>query len=123
VDYVQLFPIPVCPDSDGDGVSDYLDLDSDNDGIYDLVEAGHGQADADQNGVIDGIPAVFGANGLFDGLETTPDNGILNYTVADSDSDGNIDSIELDSDNDGCFDVIEAGFEDPDGNGLLGTGN
>jgi len=29
-------------DSDLDGVPDYLDRDSDNDGIYDLVEAGHG---------------------------------------------------------------------------------
>ena len=27
-------------DSDGDGVQDQYDLDSDNDGIFDLVEAG-----------------------------------------------------------------------------------
>jgi hypothetical protein len=29
-------------DSDGDGIPDYLDLDSDNDGIYDVVEGGDG---------------------------------------------------------------------------------
>jgi len=43
--------------------------------------------------------------------------------VSDSDSDGNIDSIEQDADNDGCDDVLEAGYDDPDGNGLLGSGN
>lgn len=112
-----------CADSDGDGVDDYLDLDSDNDGIYDLIEAGHGEADANNDGVIDGASTAFGTNGLFDGVETAPDSGALNYTVADSDADGNIDSIELDSDNDGCNDVNEAGYSDPDDNGLLGTGN
>jgi hypothetical protein len=122
---MQLYEMRYCNlrDTDMDGVIDKFDLDSDNDGIYDLIEAGHGQADADQNGRIDGVPAAFGTNGLFDGLEITTDSGTLNYTVSDSDSDGIIDAIELDSDDDGCFDVIEAGFDDPDGNGLLGTGN
>lgn len=108
-------------DTDGDGVPDHLDLDSDNDGIYDLVEAGHGMADVDLNGVIDGVPADQGANGLFDALETFPDSGILNYVVSDSDADGHIDSTELDADNDGCFDVIEAGFIDHNGDGELGN--
>ena len=27
-------------DTDGDGVQNYVDLDSDNDGIFDVVEAG-----------------------------------------------------------------------------------
>lgn len=108
-------------DTDGDGVPDHIDLDSDNDGIFDLIEAGHGAADTNEDGVIDGSAALFGINGLFDGLETVLDNGVLNFTVLDSDADGNIDAIELDSDNDGCNDVIEAGFIDQDGDGVLGN--
>lgn len=110
-------------DTDADNVPNHFDLDSDNDGIFDLIESGSGVTDADLNGVIDGVPADFGANGLYDTLETVPDSGVLNYVIADTDSDGNIDAHELDSDNDGCFDVIEAGYSDPDGNGLLGVGN
>ena len=38
------------PDTDGDGYYDYLDLDSDNDGCYDAVEAGH--LDQDDDGIL-----------------------------------------------------------------------
>jgi|GEM_PF-3089763 len=109
-----------CVDTDGDGVPDYQDLDSDNDGIYDLVEAGHGKADADHDGKIDGALTGSGFNGLFDGVETSPDSNVLNYTIKDSDADGHIDAVELDSDNDGCNDVIEAGFIDSNGDGIPG---
>ena len=34
-------------DSDGDGIPDYLDLDTDNDGIPDVIEAGFVDADGD----------------------------------------------------------------------------
>jgi hypothetical protein len=107
-------------DSDGDGIPDRLDLDSDNDGIFDVIEAGHGKPDADHDGKIDGAAAAFGANGLYDGVETGPESGALNYTIRDSDGDGTIDAIELDSDGDGCNDVIEAGFSDVNGDGRLG---
>jgi hypothetical protein len=107
-------------DTDGDGIPDYLDLDSDNDGIYDLVEAGHGQIDADHNGQIDGAPAAFGSNGLYDGVETGPDSNVPNYTIKDSDNDGNYDFTDLDSDGDSCTDVMEAGFIDTDGDGTPG---
>jgi hypothetical protein len=109
-----------CPDTDGDGVPDLIDLDSDNDGIFDLVEAGHGKVDANDDGRIDGAPSAFGANGLFNGIETAAESGILNYVVKDSDGDGTIDARELDSDNDGCHDDIEAGFTDTDGDGTPG---
>lgn len=108
-------------DSDGDGVLDYLDLDSDNDGIYDLVEAGSNALDDDFNGVVDGVPNDFGTNGLADTLETSSASGILNYTIIDSNSDGKNNYISLDSDSDLCNDVIEAGFLDPDNNGILGV--
>ncbi|MFT4662022.1 MAG: hypothetical protein ACI8XB_002309 [Patiriisocius sp.] len=107
-------------DSDLDGVSDNKDLDSDNDGIYYLVEAGHGETDTDQDGEIDGLAVDFGVNGLFNGVETSTDSGILNYLLGDADSDGIINALDSDSDNDGCPDVIEAGFPDSDGDGELG---
>ena len=108
-------------DSDGDGVFDYLDLDSDNDGIHDLDESGSNAIDANNNGAIDG--ANFGTNGLANALETSADSGTLNYTLADTDGDGFYNAIELDSDNDLCNDVIEAGFlnPDPNGDGIIGN--
>ena len=111
-------PITNPIDSDLDGVPDYLDLDSDNDGIYDLGESGSNALDANKNGVLD--TTIFGYNGLADALETTPESGILKYTVADTDSDGIKNHTESDSDNDACNDVIEAGFTDPNFDGQLG---
>ncbi|MEM6320604.1 MAG: gliding motility-associated C-terminal domain-containing protein [Bacteroidota bacterium] len=113
-------------DTDSDNVPDHLDLDSDNDGITDLVEAGHGQADVDGNGIIDGDNVAFGANGLFNQLETndTP-TGVANYVPWDWDSDGIPDHDDLDSDNDGILDVIEAGYanSDSDQDGRVDDGN
>lgn len=108
-------------DTDGDNVPDHFDLDSDNDGIFDVVEAGHGEDDFDLNGRIDIGSGSFGSNGLYNSVETSADSGVLSYTIADSDTDGNIDSQELDSDNDGCNDVDEAGYLDQDDDGLLGN--
>ena len=107
-------------DTDNDGVLNYLDLDSDNDGIHDLDESGFNTVDANNNGVIDG--ANFGTNGLSNSLETSPDSGIIKpiYVLADTDSDGNYNYTELDSDNDLCNDVIEAGYLDSNLDGLLG---
>ncbi|SEG11427.1 T9SS type B sorting domain-containing protein [Flavobacterium urumqiense] len=114
---VGLTPI----DTDADGVKDYLDLDSDNDGTYDLVESGSNAIDANKDGIIDGLRASFGTNGLFDGLETSPDSGKLNYTITDTNSDNMKNYISLDSDGDLCFDVTEASFIDGNGDGLLGN--
>ena len=103
-------------------VYDLLDLDSDNDGIFDLIESGNTTViDANNDGIIDGLPTAFGTNGLFDRLETSPDSGKLNYTISDTDSDGTFNYIDLDSDNDICFDVTEAGFNDPNNDGILGN--
>ena len=102
-------------------MSDVFDLDSDNDGIFDLVESGSNALDANKDGIIDGVPSSFGTNGLFDGLETSPDSGKLNYTLADTDTDGSFNYIDLDSDNDFCNDVIEAGFTDNNYDGILGN--
>ncbi|RAR70602.1 T9SS type B sorting domain-containing protein [Flavobacterium aciduliphilum] len=106
-------------DSDHDGIPDYLDLDSDNDGIYDLVESNSNATDTNNDGIVDGTS--FGTNGLADSLETSADSGQLNYTLADTDGDTANNYIDLDSDGDGCNDVIEAGFLDPNNDGLLGS--
>ena len=108
-------------DNDSDGIVDYLDLDSDNDGIYDVVESGSNASDLNLDGIIDGIQSSFGTNGLSDSIETVTNPGVLNYRIADTDGDGILNYLELDSDNDLCKDVIEAGFLDPNNDGLLGN--
>ncbi len=107
-------------DSDNDLVLDYLDLDSDNDGIYDLNESGSTALDVNLDGVIDGN--TFGVNGLADSVETTPNSILLNYIVADTDGDALNNYLEKDSDADGCNDVVEAGYTLFDSSaGTLGT--
>ncbi|KAF2332573.1 T9SS type B sorting domain-containing protein [Flavobacterium daemonense] len=116
----EIFNIGASPiDTDNDGVPNYLDLDSDNDGIYDVAESGSNAPDTNRDGIVDAT--VFGINGLSDALETNPDSGVLKYTILDSDTDGILNYTEIDSDNDGCNDVIEAGFTDPDFDGHLGN--
>ncbi len=107
--------IPDIYDTDLDGVPNHLDLDSDNDGIYDVVEAGHGQSHT--NGIVN---SVFGANGLANVLETAAESGTINYGIVNSDTTGPNDYLDLDSDDDGCNDVNEAGFTDDNSDALLG---
>ncbi|WP_430907143.1 gliding motility-associated C-terminal domain-containing protein [Maribacter sp. 2-571] len=108
-------------DTDNDTVVDRLDVDSDNDGIFDAVEAGHTQPHT--NGTVNGSA---GANGLPDAVENPLESGNINYTLQDSDTDGNPDLRILDSDGDGCSDANEA-YQDPnaDGpdNGQYGSGS
>ncbi|WP_291133355.1 T9SS type B sorting domain-containing protein [Flavobacterium sp. UBA7682] len=104
-------------DSDADGIPNYLDLDSDNDGIFDIIESGSPGNGTNTNGI---TVNTVGSNGLDNGLETALDNGIINYTIADSDADGILNYIEIDSDDDGCKDVTEAGFTDTNNDGIVG---
>ena len=48
--------------TDGDALPDYLDLDSDDDGCYDAVEAGH--LDTDDDGVLGISPVIVNAYGV-----------------------------------------------------------
>ncbi|WP_181040314.1 Ig-like domain-containing protein [Desulfobulbus oralis] len=118
--------IRVCAsrDSDGDGKADRLDIDSDNDGITDNVEAqatrgykppsGH---DVDRDGLDDAYDANLGGAAASQGL-----------TPVDTDSDGTADVLDADSDNDGIADIAERADGQPttltspadtDGDGLL----
>ena len=101
-------------DTDGDGAPDHIDLDADNDGIPDIIEAGHGAPDANDDGMIDGD---VGSNGLDNSLETSADSGEHNYVLLNTDGDGFPDFQDIDSDDDGEFDIAEVSLLAPlDGN-------
>lgn len=103
--------------SDNDSLPNYLDLDSDNDGIFDIVESGSSGNGNNTSGIISGN---VGTNGLLNSLETSPNSGIINYSLADSDADGIYNYTEIDSDDDGCLDTIEAGYIDHNNDGIVG---
>lgn len=137
------------PDTDGDGIQDYQDLDSDNDGISDLYEStgGVGDATADTNndGTIsiaeaEAILGVGNADADGDGLLDIfdADTGDIDATASagntpiNSDGDGINDYLDLDSDGDGIPDTVEAqltsGYttndgdvtnDDADGDGII----
>ncbi|MEO9506059.1 MAG: Ig-like domain-containing protein, partial [Maribacter dokdonensis] len=94
-------------DTDEDGIPNYFDLDSDNDGIYDAVEAGHNathsNGEVTGNVGLDGVPDAVQGGG-------NEDAGTVNYTILDSETtpDGISDYLDLDSDGDGIPDNIEA---------------
>jgi len=114
----DIFGTGITPDDkDNDGVPNYLDVDSDNDGIFDIIESGSPGNSTNTNGI---TTNAVGSNGIDNALETNPDSGAINYTIADTDGDGIFNYLELDSDNDGCSDVIEAGYTDENGDGILG---
>ncbi|WP_347174382.1 T9SS type A sorting domain-containing protein [Polaribacter uvawellassae] len=126
------------PDTDSDGTLDYLDSDSDNDGILDIEENGDANntlAGSDTDG--DGLDDNFDDNddssitgftvndgvGAGDKITNTtnlkaafgdednnfPGTGDLDYRdFKDSDDDGIADFYDLDDDNDGILDVDES---------------
>jgi len=108
---------PFTCDTDLDGIADSLDVDSDNDGIFDVIEAGG--TDPDGDGMIGSGPIVDTDNDGWSDI-TDPDNGGVPLADGDVDSDCLENRVDPDSDGDGCLDVIEAGFPDSDGDGQLG---
>ncbi|MBX2836567.1 MAG: OmpA family protein [Gammaproteobacteria bacterium] len=97
-------------DDDGDGVVDQYDLDSDNDGLPDLIELG--RTDSDRDARIDFFRDVNG-DGLNDTLIQFP------IETRDTDADGQFDFRDIDSDNDGLSDRLESSFEDVDNDGRI----
>ncbi|PIE19909.1 MAG: hypothetical protein CSA65_00230 [Proteobacteria bacterium] len=108
-DTLAATPHPL-PDTDGDGLRDYRDLDADNDGIVDVTEAG-GQ-DKDGDAKVDGFSDTNG-DGLHDDLVAKP------WPLPDTDSDGQRDYRDSDSDGDGVNDLIEGGGQDTDVDGKI----
>ncbi len=125
-------------DTDNDGRPNYLDPDSDGDGIPDKVEERSNTPltgnDSDSDGIDDaqdvdetgGVDA--NGNGVDDRYEPRDSDGDLtpDYLDPDSDGDGTSDSAEAntsgnDSDNDGIDDTFDAdspGAVDADGDGI-----
>ena len=90
-------------DYDSDNIADLFDLDSDNDGIPDVVEAGLGNLSGGR-GKINTVWADADSDGLHNDAEAT-----AALPTLDSDGDGIPNTLDLDSDNDSEFDVDESG--------------
>ena len=121
------------PDFDDDGIPNFWDSDSDNDGIADIIESGG--IDTNGDGVIDNDEFTdTNNNGFHDEYEnsgliiTDPDGTIEDgkpedddgdgtaYNGGDNDSDGSPNFIDTDSDNDNINDIIEVGYANLDVN-------
>jgi hypothetical protein len=140
----------VATDTDGDGVADASDLDSDNDGILNSIELAGGitpvdtdsdtipnhlDLDSDNDGIPDNVEAqnTVGYNAPANDTPATylANNGINSVYIAnpitpvDSDGDGVPDYLDSDSDNDGLTDLAESFNPLPAGivgqNGLLAS--
>ena len=107
---------------------DMLDLDSDNDGLPDLVEAGVAPFhDADGDARIDAPIGTVGADGIADRLQVVNDASCCDVTgdgredplPPNTDGAGLPDPLDLDSDDDGVADLLEAGGTDVDGDGRV----
>ena len=105
-------------DSDGDGKTNPYDLDSDNDGLSDLVESGQpGVVDTDNNGVVDGPDADSdGIRDSADATDTAFGDASDPLPVNTDGAPDNPDYLDTDSDDDGIFDIVEAGYNNLDGN-------
>ena len=75
-------------DADTDGLPNHLDLDSDGDGCYDVLEAGF--TDDNGDGILADLPTIVDSNGLVSGT-----NVVDGYTSpADNDSNSTADFLE-----------------------------
>ena len=135
-DYCTLNSAGVCTslDADGDGIINQMDLDADNDGIPDIVEASGIETEGD--GRVD-FPVSGNPNSMIDrdgdGLSDTYDpfdNGFGSTSWSagtlipnnDLDGDNLSDALDLDADNDGIPDLVEVGGVDAAGLGIVDVG-
>jgi VCBS repeat-containing protein len=125
-----IFSAPV--NTDGADTADYIDTNSDNDGLLDSAESGLSAVATDANG--DGIRDSVGASYADpDGLVNDPQTALANEfgttaevgfrEIRDTDGDGVADIIDIDDDNDGILDAVEANTSGLAGefNGTFGT--
>ena len=118
-------------DTDGDEIPDYLDLDSDADGVYDLVESGNvlyldvnhdgrlDDGDTDQDGITDladNINSVWGEISDFSPRNTDgdalidiidPDDDGDNIPTIEEDTNENLNWQDDDTDSDGTVDYLD----------------
>ncbi|CAM3893039.1 invasin domain 3-containing protein [Aquirufa aurantiipilula] len=114
-----------CQDFDSDGIPNFLDPDSDNDGILDMIEK---NVDSDGDGDANYLDLDSDNDGILDTQERSVDtdgDGIMNFLDVDSDNDGILDAWEgtdnkrgtIDDNYDGRVDKNGAA-PDVNGNGL-----
>lgn len=137
---VALQPKPNCTvDTDGDGIYNHQDLDSDGDSCPDAREAGvssnvgtsgsmaasggsiytGGVPSGTANAYVgNGTPSQYGTNGFFNGIETAVDNGIYNSSYTYQYANNNALNACIDTDGDGVGDLIDI---DDDNDGVLDT--
>ena len=105
-------------DIDGDGIDDSVDLDNDNDGIYDSYE-GDDTVDTDGDGTPDYLDLDADGDGCYDvteaGFTDANDDGIIDGSGIASDgtvigSDGYL--VPQDDDNNGIADHLDANKND-----------
>jgi uncharacterized repeat protein (TIGR01451 family) len=122
-----------CPDGDGDGLPDYIELaigldpadrDTDDDGLLDGAEPSPG-TDADGDGLANGLDPDSDNDGLFDGTEAgagcgdAATNTSLGHCRPDADGgETKTDPLAKDSDGGGAID----GSEDANLNGAVDSG-
>jgi gliding motility-associated-like protein len=117
---------PTCQDFDFDGIPNYLDTDSDNDGLLDSYER---NIDSDKDGDADYLDLDSDNDGILDRTEGSKDadgDGKPNYLDLDSDGDGILDAWEAsevygfhsDYGFTGTVKNADGGFPDANGNGL-----
>jgi hypothetical protein len=132
---------PILPDTDGDGTPDYIDLDSDNDSIFDNVEYdGKGDIDVDGNGTGDAkdikskLPNTdTDGDGILHAIDTKDtdvddrDFGMAGYAnPLDSDGDGIPDYRDVFHNVTGFFDIattIYASYDTNNDGRIDGTGD
>lgn len=116
-------------DFDGDEIPNWLDLDSDDDGILDVVEGGGNDANADgfvddnstdidNDGFADSVDGDVGNDGTSENsanalVRTSTDSNSDgqpdgSYTSGDFDGDGRPNFLDIDADDDGIVDNTEA---------------
>ncbi|MEO0469281.1 MAG: FG-GAP-like repeat-containing protein [Bacteroidota bacterium] len=100
------------PDHDGDGMPNFLDIDSDNDGITDLVEAQGSSLNLGD--IYDGLQIPSATDADFDGISAQFDTGESGTYIQPLNFDGadEADFLDADTDNDAIGDAIEG--HDPD---------
>ena len=118
-DVISLTAVPVNTDSDSQ--PDYLDLDSDNDGLTDLKESlplglSLSDLDADENGQLDSTEDRD-HDGFMDVVDVSVLNGTAGSSVSliDIDGDGLPAYRDVDTDGDGFTDDMEDGDYNNDG--------
>ncbi|MFK7920312.1 MAG: T9SS type A sorting domain-containing protein, partial [Bacteroidia bacterium] len=103
------------PDRDGDGLPNFLDIDSDDDGIVDMIEAQASSLNAGD--IFDGLSILSGSDSDEDGLmdQFDPDEGGAYIEPINIDNADQPDFLDENADNDSFVDLLEGHDANSDG--------